>query len=144
MEHNEYSKPENEHVRDEFITEFKYPDDEFYKDQNILDFFYENIRIALFKLDKTTQQIVLIRALNPELSLRETAEAMGISHELVRQRWQLIGEKYPMLKEVLQNRRTKKYCLNTNHIRKKTTKKKLKPKLKKEIKQIIEQFEFKL
>lgn len=142
MEHNEYSKPENEHVRDEFITEFQYPDDEFYKDNNVLDYFYENIRIALFKLDKFSQQIVLIRALNPELSLREIANAVGISHELVRQRWQLIREQYPMLMEVLQNRRTKKYCLNTNHTGKRTTKKNLKPKLKKEINKLIDQFEF--
>jgi hypothetical protein len=96
MEHSEYSKSANEHVRDEFISDFTYPDGKFFEEENQKTF-YDMIRAALDQIDDISKTIVFVRRLNPFYSLREIAKVVNVSYETVRIKLINIERKYPIL-----------------------------------------------
>ena len=91
------------HCADDCVTDFKYPDGPFFTEETKSNF-YNSFRIALHKLDDKSQTIVFTKALNPELSLREIAKHVRLSHEGVRLKLREIARIYPIIYRHIKSR----------------------------------------
>lgn len=140
MEHTEYSKTDNLHIRDEFLSDFVYPDGEFYKDSQPLDFFYEALKCGLYQLTEDEFKVVMVKACNRDKSFRELAKVCGISHEQFRKLWLRIRDVYPFIYNQLQSIKSINYNGNKNNKKER----KAKNNKKENIIEESEQQEFKL
>lgn len=116
MDHYDYSKPENLHVRDCFITQFKYPEGEFYEEEHATNYF-DVLKLVLSRLTEDELKIVFVKILNKNGSFRNLAKLIGMSHEQFRKLWLSIRDKYPIIYQNLQNVKAKNYNGNKNYIK---------------------------
>lgn len=93
-------------------TKFEYPEDDFFQPELIEDIqkerTFKNLLFVLYRLTDKQQQILFLKAMNPEMSLRKVAKVLNISHIAVRDNLNKMKAKYPIFAYFLNNRHYKK------------------------------------